>query len=108
MLTRGNGFFAAILTVDCTKFSQGTVSVTKRVYIVKKITGKTPANPINEIGISVTNSFSMQHISALSFNYFQTSFCGNTYLKYYKIIRYTKTALSKLKDSAANYNLIKY
>ena len=107
MLTTGSGFFAAILTVDYTKFSQGTVSVIKRVHIVK-IRGKTPANPINEIGISVTNSFSMQHISALSFNYFQTSFCGNTYLKYYKIIRYTKTALLKLKDSAANYNLIKY
>ena len=80
MLTTGSGFFAAILTVDCTKFSQGTVSVTKRVYIVK-IRGKIPANPINEIGISVTNPFCMQHISALSCNYFQTNFCGNNIVK---------------------------
>ena len=61
MLTPGSGFFAAILPVDYTKFSQGTISVTKTVYIVK-IRGKSLANPINEIGISVTNSFSMQHI----------------------------------------------
>ena len=66
MLTTGSGFFAAILTVDYTKFSQGTVSVIKRVHIVK-IRGKTPANPINEIGISITNLFlcnKLQHLAA--------------------------------------------
>ena len=61
MLTTGSGFYAAILTVDCTEFSQVTVSGVRKVYI-EKIRSKASANPINEVSISVTNSFSMQHI----------------------------------------------
>ena len=76
----GSGFFVAILAVNCTKFSHGAVSVVKTVCIVK-IRGKIPANPINEIGISVTNLFSIQQVSALSCNYFQNSFCGNNITK---------------------------
>ena len=82
------------------------VSVMKIVYIVK-VRVKIPANPLNEIGISVTNSFSMQHISAAATTS-KTVFALTIYLNYCKGIRYTKNALLKLKDSAANYNLIKY
>ena len=83
LVNDGSWFFSATLTVDCTKFSPGMVSVMKIVYIIK-VRVKIPANPLNKIGISVTNSFSMQYISALSCTTYKTVIALTIYLDYCK------------------------